>query len=401
LMAAIYAANSKAETIIVETNTAAGRKLLQTGRGRCNLTHAGGTIDDFIRAFGRRGRFLRYCFHEFTPEQIRGFFTERGLQTKIEEDGSVFPVTDKASDVKKVLLAETEKLGVRFLYGRRVDRIERSGEDFTVYTNKQAIVAKKVIIATGGVSWPHTGSVGDGYRLARELGHEVVEQRASLVPLVTSQSWPGHLAGIAIGDVKISTMLDRKKVVFTGPMLFTHDGIGGPAVLDLSSFLTDFLPAEKKAIDITIDLVVDLGENELERKILEQFEGHPKKELVNILAGFVPRRLAVILCSEFGFEGNIYGSGLKKDERKRLVRILKNLPLSITTTRPIAEALVTRGGVSIEQIDTRTMESKICPGLFFAGEVMDVDGPCGGYNLQICWSTGAIAGRSAGQQQGK
>jgi predicted Rossmann fold flavoprotein len=398
LMAAIFSAGSEAETTVVEANPTAGRKLLRTGRGRCNLTHTGG-IDDFIRAYGPGGRFLRHCLYELSADKLRQFFSKGGLDTKAEKNGCVFPVSDQAKDVKKVLLVEAEKLSVRFMYGRRVEDVEKCGDSFTVRTAKGVIFAEKVIIATGGVTWPGTGSMGDGYRFAQKLGHTVAEPKAALVPLVTSQSWPGQLAGIGLGNVRIAARIGGKKISMTGEMLFTHDGIGGPVVFNLSRLITDYLPNEKEPIEISIDLMAEISEAELEKKILEQITEHPGKAVANILAGFLHRRMATVLCGRFDFDGQCTAGRFRKEDRKKLVRIIKHLPLSITATRPIAEATVTRGGVRTGQIDPKTMQSRICRGLFFAGEVIDVDGPCGGYNLQICWSTGALAGSSAGRRR--
>jgi len=215
------------------------------------------------------------------------------------------------------------------------------------------------------------------------------------VPLVTRQNWPGQLAGIGLGNVRIAARIGGKKISVAGEMLFTHDGIGGPAVFNLSRLITDYLPNEKEPIEISIDLMAEISEAELEKKILEQITSHPGKSIVNILAGFLQRRAATVLCAQFDFDGQCTAGRFRKEERKRLVRTIKHLPLSITATRPIDEATVTRGGVNIEQIQSKTMESKICRGLFFAGEIIDVDGPCGGYNLQMCWSTGALAGSAA------
>jgi len=383
-----------AETVVIESNTAAGRKLLQSGAGRCNFTHLA-SPDEIARAFGPRGRFLSYSLHRFTPEQVRQFFRELGLESKVEQDGCVFSVTDRAGDVRDVLVRCAESRGVHFCFGKSVKCVVRDGDFLAIHTVGEVIFAKKVIIATGGLSWPQTGSTGDGFRFARELGHHIIEPRASLVPLVTRESWPGELAGASLEDVKISAVVGGRKVVATGPMIFTDDGIGGPAVLDLSRFLTDYLPNSKNPIEIYVDAMPGVSEQELDKQIREQITANPKKTVAGILAFFLPKRVAITLSEQFNFDAGLLGSELKKDARKKLVRALKALPISVVGTRSIDEAVVTRGGVSIEQIQSKTMESKVCPGLFFAGEVLDVDGPCGGYNLQMCWSTGALAGAAA------
>jgi len=231
-------------------------------------------------------------------------------------------------------------------------------------------------------------------RFARQLGHTIIEPGGALLPLLTGETWPGDLAGTALENVKISTTAGKKKTTVTGSMLFTEDGIGGPAPLDLSRLIADFPPASKTPIQIFIDMAVGLREDVLEKTILELCVEYPRKTVTNIISRFVPRRLAGALCGRFDI-GDAQCSQLSKQKRRNLVGALKAVPLTITGARSITEAMVTHGGVSTRQVEPRTMQSTIRPGLFFAGEVIDADGPCGGYNLQICWSTGALAGRSA------
>ena len=393
-MASIYCAIANAETVVVESNTVAGKKLLQSGGGRCNFTHLAGP-DEITRAFGPKGRFLSYSLHQFTPQHVRQLFHKWGLESKVEQDSCVFPVTDHAGDVRDALVDQAKRRGVRFLYGRRISSIAKEAGMFIIRAAAEPLCAERLIITTGGLSWPQTGSTGDGYKFALEMGHTIVEAKASLVPLVTRQDWPGQLAGTAVENVKVSAHINNKKITTAGAIIFTDDGIGGPAVLDMSRYLTDHLPAVGKPIGITLDMAPQVAETKLETQFTELIVANPKKKVVNVLAGFVAKRLSVVLCRLAGCGDELPANQLKKDVRKRIVRILKALPLSIINTRPVAEATVTRGGVSTSEIETKTMESKICPGLFFAGEVIDVDGPCGGYNLQMCWSTGALAGSSA------
>jgi predicted Rossmann fold flavoprotein len=416
LMASIHCATENAETAVFETNTTAGRKLLLTGGGRCNLTHLG-SPDEIVRSIGPKGRFLSYCLHKFPPEHVRQFFRELGLESIVEKACSelaesndcVFPSSDRAEDVRDCLIKRAKDLNVRFYFDKSVKRITREGNSFAVHTNREIIVAEKVIIATGGTSFPQTGSTGDGYRFAKELGHTIVEPKASLVPLVTRENWPGLIAGTAVENVKISARVNNKKITTSGSLVFTDDGIGGLAAWDMSRHLTDFLPAlskpapsaiegvevpAQKPAEITIDLVPAMNETEFEAYLLDLFAKYPKRTIINVLFDLVPKKLAGFLCRRAGV-AEITGSQLKKEQRRKVIQFLKKLPLSIKSTRPIAEAIVTRGGVSTAEIEPKTMESKICPGLFFAGEIIDVDGPCGGYSLQICWSTGALAGASA------
>ena len=405
LTAAIFAARAGAQTVVIEKNATAGRKLLLTGGGRCNLTHCG-TVDDFVRAYGKAGRFLRHCLYEFSPDATLEFFAEMGVATKVDEEGCVFPVSERAGDVRDALLHRCQKLGVRFMFGRGVEKIVKRRDDFLIHIAGETIVANKVIIATGGASYPQTGSTGDGYKLAKSLGHTIIEPRPALVPLVAGEKWCVDLAGISLDSVKISAVVDKKpfdsvrlsspqaaqgrKVSVEGPMIFTHDGIGGPAVLDLSRLLADYLPAQKP-VEIFIDLVPAMNETKLEEYLMGQLSRYSKKIIINVLFDLIPKKLAGFLCRRAGI-AETTASHLQKEQRRRLIRLLKKLPLSITATRPIEEATITCGGIATNEIDPKTMQSRICPGLFFAGEIIDADGPCGGYNLQICWSSGALAG---------
>jgi predicted flavoprotein YhiN len=410
-MSAIFAAQAGAQTVMIEKNTTAGRKLLLTGGGRCNLTHSG-SVDDFVRVYGRFGRFLRHCLYEFSPDATREFFAEMGVATKVDETGCVFPTGERAGDIRDALLGRCQELGVQFIFSRGVERIEKHDNGFAVFAGREIITAHKLIIATGGASYPNTGSTGDGYKLAKSLGHTIVEPRPALVPLVAKEKWLGELAGASLDNVSIFAKVEGKKAVVTGPMLFTQDGIGGPAVLDLSRLLADYLPASASSdlgstpsrdglgeagpaqgpIEIVIDVVPAMNETKLEEYLVGQLSQHSRKIIINVLFDFIPKKLAGLLCRQAGVTDTT-GSQLKKDQRRKVIQLLKKLPLSITATRPIDEATITRGGVSTAEIDSKTMQSKICPGLYFAGEVIDADGPCGGYNLQICWSTGALAGK--------
>ena len=390
LMSAIFAAKAGAQTVMIEKNATAGRKLLLTGGGRCNLTHSG-TVEEFVKVYGKAGRFLRHALYEFTPDATREFFNESGVATKVDDEGCVFPVGERAGDVRDALLQHCQEHGVQFIFGRGVEGIEKCAGGFAVSTGREIITAHKLIIATGGASYRATGSTGDGYKLAKSLGHTIVEPRPALVPLVAKESWLGELAGASLDNVSIFTKVEGKKAVVTGPMLFTQDGIGGPAVLDLSRLLADYLPAQEP-IEIAVDVVPAMNETKLEEYLIAQLSQYSRKIIVNVLFDLIPKKLAGLICRQAEVTDTT-GSQLKKDQRRKVIQLLKRLPLSITATRPIDEATITRGGVSTAEIDPKTMQSKICSGLYFAGEVIDADGPCGGYNLQICWSTGALAGK--------
>ena len=394
LMAAIYAARTGVPVTVIEANARAGRKLLLTGGGRCNFTHAG-RADEIAQAFGKAGRFLRYSLHELPPTDIIEFFHARGVPGKVEPDGCVFPASDKAADVLDALLREAETRRVHFSYGTAVTDVRADNDGFAIRTNAEPIQATRVILATGGVSWPGTGSTGDGYRFAAALGHTLVPPKPALVPLVARERWVGDLAGISLPQVKMQTTTGKRRITIVGPMLFTQSGIGGPAVLDLSRLLADELFEAKRDITVKIDVAAQFDEAELDRHLQERIQAHPRKTVASVLAELVPRQLSQVLCRFARCECDLQAGQLKAQARRRLIASVKGLPLSIIGTEPIAKATVTRGGVSTEQIEPETMESKLRPGLFFAGEVIDVDGPCGGYNLQMCWSTGALAGHSA------
>jgi len=394
LMAAIGAATERAATMVVESNANAGHKLLVTGGGRCNFTHAA-SVDELVRAFGKTGRFLRHSFHALKPEDVCAFFQARGVASRIEPDGCVFPATDRATDIRDALLGEADAQDVHRLYGRPVTQVAVEANGFEIRTTRHTISARRAIIATGGVSWPQTGSTGDGYRLAKKLGHDLVPPKPSLVPLVTRDKWPNDLAGVSVSDTTIRATVSKRKVMVRGSLVFTYDGIGGPAPQDMSRFLTEALAEGPSGIEIRLDLAPALDETTLDRQLQDQLAEHPKKRMPNILAEFVPKRLAVTLCRLARCDADLEANQVSKDVRRRLGALIKSLPLCVNGTRPIAEATLTRGGVSLAQIEPRTMASKVCPGLYFAGEVIDADGPCGGYNLQMCFAPGLLAGRSA------
>jgi predicted Rossmann fold flavoprotein len=401
LMASIQSTLAGADTVILEANQIPGRKLLMTGGGRCNFTHDV-SAREMARQVDHGGRFLQYCLHEFPPREIMDIFNQWGLPCKVEAGQCVFPKSDRADDVSNVLTKMAKKVNVSVIYNQKVWHITKNKyERFQITTSRDEFIeAQSVIIATGGKSWPKTGSTGEGYNFAKALGHNIIKPRPALVPLVTRENWPGMIAGTAIEKVKINCHVGPQKYAAQGSMLFTHKGIGGPAVLDISRYLTEHLP-NSKAILITIDLFSNMSFAALEEELIGLFESNPKKTLLGVMKLLIPNRLADVLLGEFGFDSNSRISQLKKQNRKNLVSLLKAIPLKILSTEPLAKATITRGGVSTDQIEAKTMESKICSGLYFAGEIIDADGPCGGYNLQICWSTASVAGLAAAKKCGK
>jgi predicted Rossmann fold flavoprotein len=394
LMAGIQAAACGARATVLEASPVAGRKLLLTGGGRCNLTHAGGPAE-IVEALGPKGRFLRHALHEVPPAKVMEFFGRLGLSTRTEPSGDVFPVTNRAADVRDALVREAAAKGAKILYGRKAMGILSKPPGFSVRVNEQEISGDCVILASGGLSYPATGSTGEGLGFASALGHRIVEPRPALVPLVAQERWPGALSGIAMERVVVSCRCGGRRISLAGSMIFTQNGIGGPVVLDLSRHLTDLLPSVGAPIEVHLDLAASLTAQEVEQQILRWSQVSPKRGVQHLLGDWLPKRLAAVLADQAACPGDLQACQLTKEARKRLVLVLKSLALHVEATRPMPEATVTRGGIDTSQVDPKTLESRVCKGLFFAGEVLDVDGPCGGYNLQICWSTGALAGRSA------
>lgn len=394
LMAAISASDQSVSAVLVDGNLVAGRKLLKTGRGRCNLSHVA-SIDELVKAYGKGGEFLKHSLYEFSPENVREYLAKYGLLTKVEGDGLVFPVTNRATDVSRVLVDNARRAGIQFVYGKKVNDINKTDSGFLVDAGTEQVLAAAVIIATGGISWSFTGSTGDGYEFARKLGHTIAEPKAALVPLVTIQDWPGKLQGVGVGKVTITAAMDDRKIKAAGPLIFTGDGIGGSVVLDISRLITDHLCATQETVEIFIDLMPGMNASQLDKLIVDECAANPKKELAGLLTKFLPRALILFLCDRLDPGRCTLAGQLTRDKREELVKATKALTVTVKSTRPIAEATITRGGVCIDEIDSKTMQSKLCEGLFFAGEVIDVDGPCGGYNLQIAWSTGTLAGKNA------
>jgi predicted Rossmann fold flavoprotein len=388
MMAAIAAAGAK-KVIIIESNTTAGRKLLLTGGGRCNLTHTG-SVDEIIKAYKPFDRFVRHCIHEFSPQKLMEFVHRRGVETVVEQSGCVFPKTQNASDVQQILLEEMKKLNIRIFYGKKVISIEKQNEHFVILSDKFSVSSQSVIIATGGASWPQTGSTGDGYKFAQKLGHKIIKPLAVVVPLVTTEKFCSSLAGISVQNVLITCKINGKKISSSGAMIFTHSGIGGPAVFDMSRNIANMLDNNPK---ISVDFLPKMKTDQLDKMITA---GNPRQNIVSVFLQFLPKALIKTICAENNIP-EIGAGQINKKSRKILVEKLKNFPFTVLRTEPIEKATVTRGGVDTAQIESKTMESKLCGKLFFAGEVINVDGPCGGYNLQFAFSSGVLAGKSAAQ----
>ena len=395
LMTAYTAAVKDMRVLLLESGPRPGRKLLATGGGRCNVTQDGG-VDDILSGFDkRRARFIKSALYAWTPEDTVRFFRDRGISTVAERGGRIFPESGLSRDILNALLRTLRESGVSIFCNRPLKAIRPDNDGFSVLTGEKKLHCRAVVITTGGLSMKRTGSTGDGYRIARECGHTIVAPRPSLVPLCTQETWPARMDGLTLKNVRLTIRADKISVVRFGELTFTRTGIGGPIVLEVSREITDILHESQVQLRAEIDLKPALDHKKLDARILREIEKFPRRQFIMILNRLLPRDLAAVISDVFGFDVTQPSRQVTRDERKRLLGILKALPLTVTGTMPVEDALVTRGGVSLPEIDPRTMQSRIVPGLFFAGEVMDVDGDCGGYNLQMCWSTGVLAGLGA------
>ncbi len=398
LMAAVTAAeNTQASIAVIESNTNPGRKLLITGGGRCNITHDC-DARQFLRDCEPYARFLRHAIHSFSPGETCEFFNRLGVETVTEADNCVFPKSDRAVDVLGALLdAIKQHPNVSFYYDKPVKSVTHNPGDntFTVSTSSKnfSLTAHKLILAAGGASYPKTGSNGSGYHIAAALGHTITKPASCLAPLVCQETWLEPLAGVSLPNVMLSAGTGRKKVKLQGPLLFTNDGIAGPASWNFSRQILPQL--HQQPVDIAIDLTPQLDAETLQQQIMDMIAASPKKEIARLLTAFVPHSLAQSLCRQAGAQPSQQAHQLKKEHRKKISAQLKNLPLTALHLRPIEQAIITRGGVKTSEIDPKTMQSTILANLYFAGEIIDTDGPCGGYNLQIAWSTARLAAENA------
>lgn len=392
MMAAATGARGGLSVCVLERNTNPGRKLLITGGGRCNLTHAG-SIDDFVQACQPYGHTLKPAFYAFSPEQTLVFFHERGLETYIDEAGCVFPISERAGDVHRILVEQMQRSGVTVQYAKPVKSVEKQGERFLVMTESGTFRAKAVLVTTGGASWPRTGSTGDGYRIAEQFGHTIEPPVGILCPMAAKEPWPSALQGVSLDNVNIRLKVKSKPHIFSGELVFTADGIGGPVVFDVSRVAAELLKGQSEVV-ITLDFWPGQSPDQAASILIEQCAANPKKEIAGILSQWFPKRLGAFFqecaCGTHADQG----CNLPREHRRKLVDALKATPLTLIGSGPLEKATVTRGGVFHKEIDPQTMQSRLCEGLYFAGEVVDVDGPCGGYNLQIAFSTGVLAGRA-------
>lgn len=400
MMAAAFAAKNGNRVEVFDKNEKLGKKLFITGKGRCNITNAA-DLEDFFSAVTSNPKFLYSAFYSFTNEQVISFFEELGVKTKVERGGRVFPVSDHSSDVIQALKSEMERLGVKINLNAEVKELitEKNSTRETVngirLVSGKKISGDAVIVATGGISYPSTGSTGDGYRFARRCGHKVSELSPSLVPMEVKEWYAGELMGLSLRNIEIR-ITDGKKKLYQefGEMLFTHYGVTGPVILSASSVVGKKL--KDTELTLHIDLKPALTEEQLDKRVLREFETNHNRQFKNAVDSLFPSKLRPVIVELSGIPEEKKVHEITKEERLRFVRLIKDFTMTLTGLRGYNEAIITKGGVSVKEIDPGTMESKLIKGLYFAGEVLDLDAVTGGYNLQIAWSTGYLAGMNAG-----
>lgn len=402
MMAAITAAEHGAKVLLLEKTERVGKKLMITGKGRCNLTNIASSAD-IIKNIPGNGAFLNSSLRAFTNEAVIEFFNELGVATKVERGGRVFPLSDKASEVTEALLQKMSDLGIKLKTKAAIKAVSVQKEkSFQVETETgEPFAARAVIIATGGASYPLTGSTGDGYKIASMLGHSIVSPLPALIPLESDEQWVKNAQGLSLRNVKASLLINGKKEDEEfGEMLFTHFGISGPIIISLSRKAAQAI-AENEYVEIDINLKPALTPETIDNRLVRELENALNKNIKNIMRKLLPEKLIEPVLDFAYIEGDKKSNEITKKERMRIGEVLRHLIVPITKTRPLKEAIVTAGGVSVKEINPKTMESKIIPGLYFAGEVVDVDGYTGGYNLQAAFSMGVAAGKWSAKNIGE
>ncbi len=402
LMAAGSAAEGGARVILLEKKDRPGRKLAITGKGRCNVTSAL-EPEELLKQYPRNGKFLYSAIHQFSNRDMISFLETCGVPLKVERGHRVFPVSDQAEEVVSALVRWCRQKGVRILCRTAVKRIEKEsrGAAYSVVYEGGSIDADAVILATGGLSYPGTGSTGDGYAFAKQFGHCITDLRPGLIPLTTQEAWVTQLQGLSLKNIQLTAFQEDGKKINEefGEMLFTHFGISGPIVLSMSRDIGEYMHRHKKHVRMQLDLKPALTEETLDKRLQRDFARYAKKQFKNVLSELLPSKLIPVFLALSGVAPEKSCSEMTKSERREVLECLKRLSFTVTGCRPIKEAIVTCGGVSIKEINPKTMESKYAPGLYFAGELLDVDGYTGGFNLQAAFSTGYCAGRYAAQER--
>ena len=399
LLAAGKAAETGNHVLVLEKMRQPGRKLLITGKGRCNITNSA-PKSEFIKHIYPNGRFLKHAFSQFFSEDILQLLNQQGVETVLERGGRYFPASNKSADVLQALLNWTKAAGVEIRCGQRVEELIVENDAVKgVKANGVILKTGKVILATGGNSYPATGSNGEGYKLAANAGHTVTEIRPSLVPLETEGNMAKELQGLTLKNVNAVVWINGKKAGEEfGEMLFTHFGLSGPIILTLSRMVVDALSSDHK-VEVTIDLKPALDEQKLDNRLLRDLNEHGKKHISNLFSLWLPSAMVPVFINELEIDPAKEGHQVTAKERKQIRYLLKNLRFHITGHRSFKEAVITAGGIPTTEINGKTMESKLLSGLYFAGEIIDADAETGGYNLQIAYSTGWLAGDNAGREK--
>lgn len=396
MMAAGKAAQSGARVVLIEKNAALGKKLLLSGGGRGNISHAEFNDKLFAQKLGRNGQWLLSALANFGPAETIKFFEERGLKTKTEKDGRIFPATQRSQDVLGLMSKYLKENRVKLMLDKEMLGFEvKDGKIISAQLGRSEIVARAFILCVGGRAYPMTGSTGQGFDWARQMGHKIIMPRPALTPMKTKEDWVKELQGLSLKGVGVTLwQKDKKRAAESGDVIFTHFGLSGPVILDLSKKAGELLAGGE--VNLKIDLMPALNEAALDKKLQADFKR--SKNFKNYLAEFWPERLGEALARLARINPDKKLSFITKEERVRLAGLLKGLALTVKDLSNFNEAIVTSGGVELKEVDSRTMRSKMIDNLYFAGEILDLDGPTGGYNLQIAWSTGAVAGMSAGKE---
>ena len=384
-----------AKVVLLEKNAKLGRKLLITGNGRCNLTQAEFNIRDMVEKFGENGKFLFSSLSAFGVKETIEFFNNRGCKTKIERGDRVFPSSDKAQDVLNVLVNYMAENNVTIMCDSEVTSLEKEENRITrLITNKGEAIAKNYVICTGGKSFPGTGSTGDGFKWVEKLGHHVTELTPSLTALNIKDGWVKSLQGLSLKNVEVSILHnDTKKESIFGEMLFTHFGISGPIILSISKNVGKLL--KKGKVTLSLDLKPALDFTKLDKRLQRDFLKFQNRIFNNSLDELLPQKMIPVIIALSGIDPDKQVNSITKEERNKLLNLLKSLNMAVISLQGFEHSLITSGGIAIKEIDPKTMRSKLIENLYFAGEIIDVDGPTGGYNLQVCWSTGYVAGENA------
>lgn len=393
MLASIFAARNGNEVHVFEKNEKLGKKLFITGKGRCNLTNAC-DMDTLFSSVVTNDKFLYSSFYGYTNQDVMDFFESLGLQIKVERGNRVFPASDHSSDVIKVLEKEMKAQGVQIHLYQTVTQIAKKDGRFAALklADGTMVEGDACILCTGGMSYQTTGSTGDGYRFAKALGHKVTELRPSLVPIETKEYFVPELMGLSLKNVE-TRILDGKKVLYQdfGEMLFTHYGVSGPLILSASAYIGKAL-SEKKELKLSIDLKPSLSEEQLDARVLREFEANYNKQFKNAIGGLFPSKLVPVMIAESGIDSEKKVNVISKEERQGFVHLIKNFEMTLIRLRDYKEAIITQGGINVKEVNPSTMESKLVEGVYFAGELLDLDAVTGGFNLQIAWSTAYAAG---------